>query len=421
MNENKEKFRLNTEEAHKGFLSKAFAQALKMQKRDWLSLFLLGVSFMPGKIWKLFDHHLWVVSEYESLARDNGYWFYKYIRDNYPEKKVFYPISDKAADAHKIDELGKKNRIRFSSFKHYLLFWAAEKQFTSSKNAGFPSRICEDLVQWNFHRFQYVMLNHGITKGKSTVVDAEKTNFDYICTCSDLDREIIIKDNNQPENKVKAVGFARHDNLGNEIYDSKMILIMPTWRTWLNYRIAKNESELQQYVDDFLKSDYFLKYSSLLSNEELNNLAEENGYKIYFYLHDYAQFYSKYFITNRDNIVIAHSAEYDIQKLLKQAAILVTDYSSVCYDFAYMYKPVLYYQFDLKDFEYFQYKAGDRYSYEKDGVGEIFYDEKELVDALSWYSHHEFSMRKDYVHRVNQYFTHHDKNNCKRIYEAFCK
>ena len=258
MQNDKESTRLNAEVSDKGFVSQLMRQIRKMQLKDWKNLFLLGLSFIPGKAWKLLNRHLWVVSEYEGLARDNGYWFFKYIRDNYPDKSVFYPIAKGASDEGKIDVLG--NRINFASFKHYMLFWAAEKQFTSSKNAGFPSRICEDLVQWRFHRFQYVMLNHGITKGKSTVVDASKTNFDYILTCSELDREIIIKDNNQPEDKVLSIGFARHDNLDNSMTDKRTILVMPTWRTYVNIKFCRSEEEKKQKINEFLTSDYYKKY-----------------------------------------------------------------------------------------------------------------------------------------------------------------
>ena len=415
----KEPVRLNAEAKDRGFVSQLTGQIRKMQLKDWMSLFLLGISFIPGKIWKLLNHHLWVVSEYEGLARDNGYWFFKYIRDNYPDKPAFYPIARGASDESKIDALG--NRIIFSSFKHYMLFWAAEKQFTSSKNAGFPSRICEDLVQWHFHRFQYVLLNHGITKGKSTVVDASKTNYDYILTCSDLDREIIIKDNNQPESKVLSLGFARHDNLNNELTENNTILIMPTWRINVNIKFCRNKEERRRKVNEFLSSSYYIKYMSLLNNERLKDFLNKNDLKLVFYLHDYAQGFTEYFKTDSDRIIIAHSEDYDIQTLLKRAALLITDYSSVCYDFAYMYKPVIYYQFDLEDFEYFQYKAGEHYSYEKDGVGKICFEENAVVESLEDYHVSGFAMPSIYKKRVDKYFTHHDQLNCKRIYDRFCR
>ena len=51
-------------------------QLKKMTGKDWKGVFLLAISYIPGKIWKCFDKDLWVVSEYENLARDNGFCFF---------------------------------------------------------------------------------------------------------------------------------------------------------------------------------------------------------------------------------------------------------------------------------------------------------------------------------------------------------
>ena len=44
------------------------------------------------------------------------------------------------------------------------------------------------------------------------------------------------------------------------------------------------------------------------------------------------------FQTSSDNIILADWKNYDIQELLKESAFLITDYSSVFMDFAYMRK-----------------------------------------------------------------------------------
>lgn len=38
--------------------------------------------------------------------------------------------------------------------------------------------------------------------------------------------------------------------------------------------------------------------------------------------------------------------KYDVQQLLKESLLLITDYSSVFFDMMYMNKPVIFYQFD---------------------------------------------------------------------------
>lgn len=415
MTKPKDNFRLNAP-AETSFLKQLIGQIKKVQLHDIGSLILLIFSFIPGKIWKMIWPNIWVVSEYEYLARDNGYWFYKYVRESHPEIKVYYPIKKDCADAKKIITLG--NNVDFYSFQHYILFWAANKQFTSSKNAGFPSRICEDLVQWNFHGFEYIMLNHGITRGKSTVVDPDKTNFDYICTCSDLDRKIIIEDNGQPEEKVLTTGFARHDNLNIGTHDiTNTIVVMPTWRSWLNAKYARDKKQLEEFTENFLNSKYYSAFQSLLNSSVLIEWLEKNQIHLYFYLHDYAQYFRKFYTTTSKNIHIESIETSDVQELLIKGDLLITDYSSVCYDFAYMEKPVLYYQFDKEEFEYYQYKAGNHYSYENDGVGDICLNEGILIEKIFQYHNESYKMQKKYVRRVANFFKYRDKNNCTRIFE----
>lgn len=395
-------------------------QLKKMRIRDWQGLFLLAAAFFPGKIWKLAHNNIWVISEYEDLARDNGYWFFKFVRENHKEIEAYYPLSASSPDYEKVKRIG--NVVGFESFKHYCLFWAANKYIGTTKCFGFPyRRICEDLVQWNLHGFQYVFLNHGYTRGYSSIVDAKETNYDMIITCGEQDSKVIIEENGQPEYKVKCLGYARHDSLNDEMLDRKQILVMPTWRRWLNNPITANLEEVERNERLFLESDYYKKYSNLINNQELISLLEDKDLHLVFYLHEYAQTYSHLFKSKSDRIVIGTNENYDIQQLLKQSVVLITDYSSVCYDFAYMHKPVVYYQFDFDEFEEKQYASGDSFSYDANGFGRRFFDEGSVIEELKQLYENNFKMPEVYVKRADVFFKYHDANNCSRIFDAIIK
>src|SRR6185437_10470438 len=47
---------------------------------------------------------------------------------------------------------------------------------------------------------------------------------------------------------------------------------------------------------------------------------------------------------------VISQGEVDVQRLMKESAVLVTDYSSVGFDFSFLHRPVLYYQFDQERF-----------------------------------------------------------------------
>ena len=92
-----------------------------------------------------------------------------------------------------------------------------------------------------------------MSRGYSSIVDGNETRYDLLVTCATKDAEIIVRENQQSKESVKVLGFARHDTLLDSIVDKNQLLIMPTWRKWLDCRESQD-------VSLFLNSDYYLKY-----------------------------------------------------------------------------------------------------------------------------------------------------------------
>ena len=117
------------------------------------------------------------------------------------------------------------------------------------------------------------------------------------------------------------------------------------------------------------------------------------------------------FIVMSNNIKIV-TIETDIQKVLKESSIMITDYSSVFMDFAYMTKPILFFQFDYKEFREKQYAEG-YYNY-RDGFGVSVDNSDDLVDELI--KTYKNGPEKKYLKRMNDFFELKDQKNCERIY-----
>ena len=106
------------------------------------------------------------------------------------------------------------------------------------------------------------------------------------------------------------------------------------------------------------------------------------------------------------------------QTLFNNGSIMITDYSSVSFDFGYLHKPVIYYQygndyhFDIKE-SYFNYDTM--------GFGEVCKDEDELVDIIIEYLENDCVAKEKYSKRIDDFFVFTDKNNCKRVHEAIKK
>lgn len=127
--------------------------------------------------------------------------------------------------------------------------------------------------------------------------------------------------------------------------------------------------------------------------------------------------FGRAFCSNSSNIVIADGEEYDVQELLMTAALLVTDYSSVSMDFAYMKKAQIYFQFDNDAFRKNHYAEG-YFDYKKDGFGPVCEHRYDVIECIKNYAMLDFITDNDFKTRQDAFFTLNDTQNCRRNYEA---
>ena len=101
---------------------------------------------------------------------------------------------------------------------------------------------------------------------------------------------------------------------------------------------------------------------------------------------------------------------------------MITDYSSAVFDFAYLRKPVLYYQYDIDDFYSGRHTFDKGYfDYERDGFGEVEYTPGALVDRIIEYMQNGCRLKEIYRDRIEKTFPYNDRNNCRRVYEEIVK
>lgn len=348
--------------------------------------------------------NVWLISERGDEARDNGFAFFRYMKDNHPEICVKYVISKKSPDIVKFQK-DMNDIIYYRSWKHHYYF-ILSKALISTHIMGYSPefRMMGKLVRKKLIYFKgkQIFLQHGITKDDSPGLYFEKTNLD-IFICGAKAEYDYVNSNFHYNGQVKYTGFARYDYLKNEFNNT--ILLMPTWR--------ENLYHLDD--DDFIKSEYYKSYNSLINNDTLDELLQENGYKLIFYPHYEIQKRIHLFKTNKKNIIVADSKNYSVPKLLKKTSLLVTDFSSVYFDVAYLRKPVIYYHFDYDNYRANHYKEG-YFSYKEDGFGAICYNEDELFNKIKFYFNNEFKLEKVYSERIEKFFEYNDKNNCNRIF-----
>ena len=343
----------------------------------------------------------WVLLERGTDARDNAYFFYRFLKKNHPEKKIYYIIDKDSADYHKV----KEDAVHFGSLKNYWVIATAEKIISTHCYFGLP-HINPKLFRFFRLNKKHYFLQHGVTKDDMPQLYFDQTGVQLFVCGAKPEFDYITDKFGYPSGAVRYTGFARYDTL-HDAQTKNQILIMPTWRMYIT-----DENR-------FLESAYYRQWNQLLTDPRLAEYLEKKELSVIFYPHYEVQKYLHLFRTGSDRIILADFANYDVQTLLKESKLLVTDYSSVFFDFAYMRKPVVYFQFDQEDFFGRHYNRG-YFSYPEMGFGPVTASVEAAVDAMTECAEHDFLPTEAYRKRMEDFFPLYDQKNCERIFDAIC-
>ena len=342
---------------------------------------------------------IWIINERGYDARDNGYHFFKYMVKNHPEIKCYYAIHKKSSDFQNVKRF--KNVVEQGSLKHIFLFSCAKAKISSQVNGYAPNKYYAMYLQKHHLQGKNVGLKHGIFKNIHQNYFKKNSHLDLIIAGAKPEYEFIKNNFGFKDSEVAYCGLARFDNLFGQ-KTKNQILVMPTFRIPL----------VDISDEEFKNTEYFKKWLSFLKNLDENVF---DATSVVFYIHAMFQKYVHLFDNQFKRIIVARFSDYDVQTLLKESALLVTDYSSVYFDFAYMQKPIVYYQFDEEYFAQNHYEKG-YFDYRRDGFGKVCVNEKECLDEIKKIANNEFKNESLYLYRLKEFFPLYDNKNSERIY-----
>ena len=353
--------------------------------------------------------HLWLVMERGFDARDNAYWFFRYLRERQPQINARYVIDRSSPDYGKVAKLG--DTVSWRSLRHYLMYLAADMLVSTHVQPCAPDLMAYyHLRQIGIRpRGKQIFLQHGIIKDEMKWMRYPSLKVDFFASGGKLEYDYLVSEFNFPEGVIQYTGLCRFDNLirGNRL--SNEILVMPTWRG----------SDYPQ-GDRFYETAFYKRFQSMLENPSLLRLLEERDLKLLFYPHIELQKELDKFRSPSERVILAGWRDYDVQDLLMRCSLLITDYSSVFFDAGYMEKPVIYYQFDEEEFRRYHYQEG-YFSYEKHGFGPVVKSEEALLDAIRECASNGFKMSREYKKRLEAFYPVRDEKNCERTYEILCR
>ena len=167
-------------------------------------------------------------------------------------------------------------------------------------------------------------------------------------------------------------GYPRNDFLLNykpeDIYTIKKELKIPTGKKVILYAPTWRDNQFALGVGNTLDvENHFSKFMQTISDD----------YVIIMRLHYLVA--SKINLSGYEGKVFNYSQLDDVNLLYVISDILITDYSSVFFDYANLHRPILFYMYDLDDY---QNNVRDFYIDLKELPGPIIKTEEALLDAV---------------------------------------
>lgn len=373
------------------------------------------VSFFVPK-----NQNIWIFGSWTgNTFSDNSKYMYLYTRRSHPEIRCVYICKDKKIVA----KLKKKNMEAYGyySVKGCLLSMRAGYAFLTAAHCDVNSFCCA--------RIHYIQLFHGtplkkiyyddcfalrsqnkwkefLVKHIFTFLDSVNQK-DYITIASNnVGRTFETAFRTKPE-KLWITGLARTDAYFHPLKNSYMerlrknidgplIVYLPTHRNYGNHT--------SETID-------------IMRNLKLMNelLKKKNLYMLYKPHYNELRNWNKN-VTEYKHIIIPHQSitMSDVYSFTPYCDLLITDYSSIYYDFLLTEKPIVFFPYD---FEYYITKEQHLYyRYEEVTPGPKCYSWEETIRAAS-----RLLERDDYLEqrrKVKLFFQDYsDGRSCERIYQ----
>lgn len=361
----------------------------------------------------------WLFIDKDAKADDNAEHLYRWVMHNAPEKnKSFFVLRKNCKDWMRLKSEGF-NLLEFGSLRHELALLNASWLF-SSHAAPFVVNVLPRKYFADMLRYKFCFLQHGVTKDDQSAW-LNSRSIDMLVTVSKAELQSMTSGLYKYTLREAALtGFPRYDALHNgRSAHPKRLIIMPTWRLHLSGEL-QGKTSVRSMNPAFAGSDYCREWGAFLSNEQLMSGLVSAGYEVVFLAHPNIQPYLDFFHL-APSVTHADLEKTSIQDYLTDCALLITDYSSVAFDVAYLRRPVLYFQFDHDSFFALHTYGRGYYDYETDGFGPVVYTVPDLVTAVSELQTSKFELMPVYKVRIERFFEFDDAENSRRVYEGVLK
>jgi CDP-glycerol glycerophosphotransferase (TagB/SpsB family) len=354
---------------------------------------LVPVSLKPRK--------LWIIGEnFGEPHLDNGYVFFQYCRKQ-GMKTVFFVVFPSAyMYAFLRNQAGV---VRYGSFRHLALLALADTLIYTHTHRDLIYHSAYPIIRAGKRK---VLLKHGVTTFKRFNNDymLYKNDMDIFNVVSDYEKDIVKKCIGTENKRIRVLGFPRFDRLIDSSISKKglRIFYFPTWRDWIN------EANLHG-------SNFYRSIKGILASYDLQTVLKHYNATLYVSLHGRMKAHFFEIATEGDHIVPVAFGERSVQDLICDCALLITDYSSVSWDFHYLGKPVIFYQFDRDEYER---ERGSCIDLSQLPFGNSANNETELLKLIKQKLSAGCRESAQDAASRSTHFKYIDQKNCKRVFDA---
>ena len=352
---------------------------------------------------------VWLIGERAGLCgKDNGYHFFQYCRKHAPERAIYFLVSPSSRYYEQF--ASDQYVVPYGGDQHLLYLLAARVVLFSDSpiDVQYRTRL--------FLRKKFkVFLTHGIWAFKKVPDYDWETgivgkNIDLSLAASNWEKKWIEQHYHFPPDRIAVTGLLRLDALYQSRAPKREIILMPTWRRSLQ--------DMPPHL--FRSSDVFQFYDTFLRSEGLQDILQRYDLTLNFIPHQHMRsYYRRHSIAKINSPRIRFFTEdHNVQTHLIEASLLITDYSSVAFDFAYLDKPVV-----------FCYVASSpshpeepsRKYLEENAPGPVVDNTPDLTKTLETLITRGFTIEARYQAFNSRYFSYRDNKNCERLFSIVNK
>ncbi|MFJ7286829.1 CDP-glycerol glycerophosphotransferase family protein [Curtobacterium sp. NPDC098951] len=362
--------------------------------------------------------HAWALMDKNDLANDNAEHLYRHLAKEHPDTNPWFILEKNSDSWRRLKKEGFK-LVEYGSWRWKQLLLSADH--LASSHADYYVTHPMNRRRYGNPRYKFTFLQHGVTQDDLSRWLNTKP-FDLMISVTKPEHESFVGTGPYKftAREVALTGFPRHDELlrkREQAQSADLIVIIPTWRQYLVGERVNNANERLK-VANFLDSEYAKRYSDLLNDPTLAEIAAAQGVRVVFMPHPHMRPYLSDFAVPK-GVEVLDFASDDIQSVIARAAMVITDYSSIAFEAAFVGVPVAYYQFDRAEFWGGKNPRRRGYfDYNHDGFGEVAYERDDLVDIVARSARNSFTVESRYADLAREAFGFRDQGSSERVYRA---